>query len=84
MSLVQGGPATITMEGQVITITNGYPDEDDIELTLTDYSGFTISGTAPKVMWPTGVAASANCRVTYAEAAGGNPPTIIVDSSACG
>ena len=85
MSLVQGSPATISMEGQVVTMTNGYPDEDDIELTLTDYTGFTINGAAsPKVFWPDGAAASANCRVTYAEAAACNTPTIVVDSSACG
>lgn len=83
MSLVQGNPATVTMEGQAITMTNGYPDADDIELTLTDYTGFTLIGTAPVVFWPIGAASSANCRVAYTEAGVGGVPTIAVDSSDC-
>jgi prepilin-type N-terminal cleavage/methylation domain-containing protein len=35
--LLQDRPATIDMEGQTITMVNGYPDEDDINNTLMDY-----------------------------------------------
>ena len=83
MSLVQDSPATITMEGQVITMTNGYPDADDIELTLSDYTGFTLAGTAPVSFGPTGAASTANCQVNYTEAGVGGQPTIAVDSSDC-
>jgi MSHA pilin protein MshA len=84
MSLVQGSPATINMEGQTIVMTFGYPDNDDIDDTLTDYTGFTLGAGPPISFTPTGAASPANCQVTYAEAAAaGGQPTIVVDSSDC-
>ncbi len=83
LSLVLGGPATINMEGQVITMVNGYPNNADIELTLTDYTGFTIAGAGPVSFGPTGAASTANCEVNYTQAVAGNAPTITVDSTDC-
>jgi len=85
MALVQGiSSGTIAMEGVSITITNGYPDEDSIHDTLTDYTGFTLTSSAsPVTFHPSGAAASANCRVAYTEAGAGSVPTISVDSTAC-
>jgi MSHA pilin protein MshA len=83
MSLVQGNPATITMEGQVINMINGYPTNADIELTLTDYTGFTLAAGPPISFAPTGAAATADCQVTYAQAGAGGTPTIVVSSGTC-
>lgn len=84
MSLVQGSPATITMEGQTIDMTFGYPDNDEVELTLTDFSGFTKAAGPPVSFTPTGVTTPASCQVTYAEAAAaGAVPTITVVSTDC-
>ena len=73
----------VTMEGQAINLTNGYPDTQDIELTLTDYTGFTITAGATLSFSPDGATATATCHVRYTEAAAGNTPTIAVDSSDC-
>jgi MSHA pilin protein MshA len=76
-------PATVTMEGQSITITNGYPDRATINATLQDTSGFTYTP-ATGVFTKTGATTPANCSVTYtAPAAANTPPTIAVDTSAC-
>ena len=83
MSLVQGSPATINMEGQVVTITNGYPSNADIDDTLTDFTGFALSAGPPVSFAPTGAGSPANCQVTYAEAGAGGTPTIIVTSTDC-
>jgi hypothetical protein len=72
------------MEGQTIDMTFGYPDNDEVELTLTDYSGFTKAAGPPVSFTPTGVATPASCQVTYAEAAAaGSVPTITVVSTDC-
>jgi MSHA pilin protein MshA len=86
LALVTGTAAngTVNMEGAVITLNNSYPNNADIDLTLTDYTGFTISGAGPVIFWPLGVASSAACQVSYTQsAAAGSPPTITVDSSNC-
>ncbi len=81
MWLAQGSPATVTMEGQVITMVNGYPNLATIDDTLADLSGFTYAA-------GTGVfskdGAAGTCTVTYAEAAAaGSAPTISIDTSGC-
>jgi MSHA pilin protein MshA len=83
MSLVQGGPATINMEGTTITILNGYPDNATIDDTLTDFTGFTLAAGPPVSFTPTGATSPSNCQVTYAEAGAGGTPTIVVTSTDC-
>jgi MSHA pilin protein MshA len=75
-------PATITMEGQTITIVNGYPDRASLPNTLQDTTGFTYTaGTG--VYTKDGAATPASCSVTYtAPAAANTPPTITVPSAA--
>jgi len=79
--LVQGSPGTVTMEGNVITMTNGYPDDDNIDDTLVDITGFgyvQTTGIFSKDGSP-GV-----CQVTYAESTGANlMPTIGTTTSGC-
>jgi len=70
------------MEGQVITITNGYPDTDDIDLVLQDTNGFTEF--AAGAFAPVGANDQTTCNVTYAEPGTlGTPPAISVDISDC-
>ncbi len=73
----------VSMEGQNITIVNGYPATEDIELTLTEYTGFTITAGATVSFSPDGAGATATCHVRYTEAGAGSTPTIAVDVTDC-
>jgi MSHA pilin protein MshA len=74
--LATNQPGTITMEGNVITITNGYPDRTTVANALTDPTG----GTGYAYTAATGVfarTAGPTCTVTYTgPAAAGNAPTV--------
>jgi MSHA pilin protein MshA len=77
MWLVSGSPATITMEGNVITMTNGYPNRATIGRTLSDLTGFTYNaGTG--VFSKDGATIPANCSVTYTAPVAANTQPIIV------
>lgn len=79
--LAQGQPATVTIEGQVITMANGYPNDATVGNTLSDSTGFTF---AAGLWTKDGATTPANCSVDYTQpAAAGNPPTIAVDTSDC-
>lgn len=81
MWLAQGSPGTVTMEGQTITMVNGYPNLATIDDTLADLSGFTY---APATGVFSKDGAPGTCTVTYAEAAAaGSAPTITTDTSGC-
>jgi MSHA pilin protein MshA len=76
-----GAAATVTMEGQVIAMVNGYPDLATIDDTLVDLSGYdyTVAGA-------TGTFANtsfATCTATYQEAPVNGAPTIGVGTGAC-
>ena len=73
MWLAQGQPPTVTMEGQVITMTNGYPNLATINSTISDLTGFTYTA-ATGVFLKTGGAAT--CTVTYVAAPVNGAPTI--------
>ncbi len=78
--LAQSQPATVSMEGATITMANGYPNLATIDDTLSDLSGFSYDGAG--VFSKDGT--TANCTVTYAEAAGaGTAPTVAVDVTGC-
>ncbi len=82
LSLAQGTPATVSMEGQTINMTNGYPSLASIDDTLVDFTGWSFAagtGTFTK----DGAATPANCSVDYDEAAAGGAPTVTVDITAC-
>jgi MSHA pilin protein MshA len=82
--LLQDRPATIDMEGQTITMVNGYPDEDDINNTLMDYSGFQFKiNPAPVRFRRTDANQPNNCMVTYEDAVAGQRPAVVVFSSGC-
>lgn len=81
--LAQGNPATVTMEGQTITIISGYPDNATIENTVVDTSGFamTNAGGGRRFTKTTGAGAPiAGCYVTYTQPAAANvPPSVVVN-----
>jgi MSHA pilin protein MshA len=93
--LVAGtSPATVTMEGAVITMLNGYPDGTAAGIVaaaqLVNGQGYTVvpgAAGAMATVTPAGVTTAANCQVQYtAPAAAGNAPTITMTaatSAAC-
>ena len=83
MSLFQGNSATITMNGQTITMLNGYPNEASIDNTLQDYTGFQYIDAVVAKFRKTGAASPETCMVTYADAAVGAPPVITVLTAGC-
>lgn len=85
-SLVNGGPATVTLEGVAIAMINGYPSRDDItDAAQIDSADFTIDVTTATevVISPVGVAVAASCAITYDEAASGASPGISIVTTSC-
>ena len=74
--------ASVSMEGQTITMANRYPTLADIDDTLLDITGFTYTP-ATGVFTKDGATTPANCSVTYAQAAANSSPAITVDVSDC-
>ncbi len=82
-ALARGGPATITMEGQTITMLNGYPNEASIDNTLQDYTGFQYIDAVVAKFRRLDAPAPESCIVTYADAVVGSPPVITVITTGC-
>lgn len=83
MWMAQGGGATVSMEGQTITMTNGYPNLATIDDTLADHTGFTYAP-ATGVFTKDGADTPADCSVTYAPPAATDAPiTVTVDTDDC-
>jgi MSHA pilin protein MshA len=81
--MASGNPGTVTVEGQTITITNGYPNRATIDNTLVDLNGFTYTQ-GNGIFNRVGATTPAQCRVTYTPPAAANlPPTIVVVSTGC-
>ena len=81
-------PATVTMDGQAIALTNGYPSQAaaGIQNAIQDLSGFTatVAGTAVTFA-KNGAPTPANCSVTYtASAALGSPAVITLPVTTTG
>ncbi len=78
-TFLSGGSTTpITLEGNSITIVNGYPDYLTIEdaITADGYGNATETDNSPAAStsaWTVGA-----CTVTYTEAAAGSTPTVAV------
>ena len=84
LSLTQDNPATVTVEGNIINMTNGYPVGADIDDTLADFTGYAFSEAAGTGTFTRpGSPAPANCSVAYTTAVVGNAPAIAVDVSGC-
>lgn len=82
--ILKDRPATVDMEGQTITILNGYPDEASIDDTLMDYSGFQFKvNPAPSRFRRLDATQPNNCMVTYEEANAGSRPAVVAYTSGC-
>jgi MSHA pilin protein MshA len=87
--LAQGDPASVlvVMEGQNITIANGYPDAATIDDTLVEYTGFLLTtpgGTAVFTKATPSNTPIANCLVTYTPPAAANQaPTVTTTTGGC-
>lgn len=81
--VAQGGPGTINMEGETITMLNGYPDQASIDNTLIDFSGFQFINAVTARFRKTGAPAPNTCMVTYADAPPNGRPTITAFTSGC-
>ncbi len=82
--LAQQSPATITMEGQVINMVNGYPATADIALTLQNTSGYTFAAGPPAVWTKDGATTPATCSVSYTQPAAPNTAPAIPPAATAG
>lgn len=81
---ISQGINLVTMEGNVINLTEGYPDATDIALTLADMTGYTVTVNAASdqaVFSKDG--APGACEVVYNDAIVNSAPIISVDVSGC-
>ncbi|MGH8314613.1 MAG: type II secretion system protein [Steroidobacterales bacterium] len=85
MWLASGSPATITMDGLTVNITNGYPALADIDDTLADTNGFTFAATATATTFTkTGATTPATCVAVYTPSAvAGVAPTVTTTVTGC-
>jgi MSHA pilin protein MshA len=84
--MASSAAVTVTMEGQAVTMVNGYPTADgpgiDTAAGLLNSTGYAIAGAAPRTYAPTG-ATAATCNVSYAAPAAANTsPTITLTATA--
>ena len=78
-----GSSSPITMDGQPVTLANGYPDAAGLANALTDTTGFTPSGTDFTANCGASQAA-ASCGVQYTPSgANGAFPIVSVNSGGC-
>lgn len=78
------GTNPVSMEGNVISLTEGYPDAASIAATLADVTGFsvTVNGASNQATFAKN-GATGNCQVVYNDALVGNAPIISVDVTGC-
>ena len=78
--------ATTTIEGVVVTNINGYPDAESIGALVgipADTASIDVTGAATNTIFRALGSASANCAVTYTEAAAANTaPSIAIGTTA--
>ncbi len=88
LQLAQGTStgASVTMEGQVVTMTNRYPTSDaaGIQAALQDITGFTGADNAGAWRFDKdGATDPTQCNVNYAAAGVGASPSITPDKTDC-
>ncbi len=74
----------VVMEGVPVNLTNGYPDATDVQQTLADSTGYTVTvnGGGDQVTFSR-LGAPGTCEVVYNDALVNNPPIITTDISGC-
>ena len=81
--ILKNEPATITMEGQTISLQYGYPDRDGIDDALMDYTGFEYKRSSYVRFRKLGAPAPNTCMVRYDEADPGQRPAVTIFTSGC-
>ena len=80
-----GPGATVTLDGQAVAMSGGYPTASNISLALTDISGFVAVTVSPATTPPSidfRLSGRTECRVRYAEpATSPGPFTVTVTST---
>ena len=71
----------VTLDGQVVSMSNGYPTASNISMALTDIAGFTATATGVSTTFQLG--GRAGCQVVYNEATGSASFTVTVTSTGC-
>ncbi|VXB07056.1 type II secretion system protein [Massilia sp. 9I] len=77
-ALINGTNADVSLEGNAVNVTNGYPTANDALAAAAGLSAtdFTITaGTGTLTVSPVGVATPATCRFIYNNAAANAAPT---------
>ncbi len=75
-------PASVTMEGQTVTLTNGYPDLAGIVLAMQDTTGFTqVSATPLLSFQKTGATTLTACVANYSLSTGANIAPVITGTT---
>ncbi len=82
-ALARGSPGTITMNGQTITMLNGYPDDTSIDNALMDFSGFQFKTNPSPTFRRLDAPQPNDCMVTYDEAVAGSRPAVTAFTSGC-
>ena len=81
--LVAGtSPASVTMDGTVVSLAFGYPDATGIVAAIQDPSGFTNAGTTTITFTKTGATTPATCVATYAPSTVANTAPLITSNTA--
>lgn len=75
--MAQGCGNTLSVDGQNVTMVNGYPNAATIALTLQSVQGFTPSAPTPTSYQLAKVGGGANCWVRYTESTAVNTPPVI-------
>jgi MSHA pilin protein MshA len=75
--------ASLPIEGQTVAFVGGYPSRANIDLLIQDTSGFAYTA-ANGQFRKNGAPQPQNCRVAYNNAAGGQPPLVIVTATGAG
>lgn len=85
MSMATGSAANVLMEGNTVTLSNGYPDSTATGIPLavnTSASDFTYTPGAASGTWAK-VGAPGTCTVTYTPAPAGGSPTVTTSTAGC-
>jgi MSHA pilin protein MshA len=89
MSMASGNPATITMDGSTVSMSNFYPDGSltGIGTAVTSYaSDFTFTpgtGTGAATWTKVGAPNPANCVVSYVPAPASGTPAVTTNIAGC-
>ncbi len=74
-----GSGTLVSLEGQAVLMSNGYPTASNMSLALSDISGFTTTLFTNSVEFRLG--GRSDCKVSYLDATGGQTFTVTVTST---